>query len=182
MPGGMLGENIVTKVCLFRLFLPWHFLLSAFRCHSRGAGRALLQGPVQPGTPEASRRLPPSVRWAVLPCRKPDPPQRCRQTSTGAQRRHSGPGPEGAVCHRPGQTGHRERPDQHAYTHGEWRCSNHGVQEQQQEILHCSFVIFISLLSVWNPSKRFRFGNHRDRWLKTQVWFATCRCKNWKLS
>lgn len=93
---------------------------SHLRCCTRGAGGAFLQGPVQPGAPEASGRLPPSVCRALLPGGKPDPPQRCRQTFTGTQRRHSGAGPERPVRHRPGPTGHGERSDQHAHPHGEF--------------------------------------------------------------
>ena len=94
--------------------------LSPLRRSTRGAGGAFIQGPVQPGAPEASRGLPAPVCRAVLPGREPDPPQRCCQTSAGTQRRHPGSGSERPVRDRPGPTGDGERSDQHAHTHGEW--------------------------------------------------------------
>lgn len=102
-------------------------VLSPLRCSTRGASWAFIQGPVQPGAPEASGGLPAPVCRALLQGREPDPPQWCRQTFTGTQCCHPGPGPERPVRHRPGPTGDWERSDQHAYTHGEWTCKVHDV-------------------------------------------------------
>lgn len=115
------GGAYCSNPALTHILSPFPVSLSPIRCSTRGAGRAIIQGPVQPGAPEASGGLSAPVCRALLPGGEPDPPQWCCQTFTGTQRCHPGPGPERPVRHWPGPTGHWEGSDQHAYTHGEWR-------------------------------------------------------------
>lgn len=101
-------EAFLMRLCEHSLFLlrsPPDPSVLCFRCSTRGAGRASVPGPVQPGAPETDGGEPAPVRRALLQGGEPDPPQRCRQTFTGTQRRHPGPGPERPVRHRPGPTG-----------------------------------------------------------------------------